>query len=66
MLTSFKTGVGLRFTLRIPGSVKTNLSLVTCRSDQYYPFGSQAAAGDNPSVLGFASRPCDRFAFVED
>ena len=31
-----------------------------------HPFGSQASNGDHPSALGFASRPYDRFAFIED
>jgi len=31
-----------------------------------HPFGSQAARGRLPPALGFASRPFNRFAFVED
>jgi hypothetical protein len=31
----------------------------------FHPFGSQATGGE-PLALSFASRPCDRFAFVED
>lgn len=36
------------------------------RSDAFHPFGSQASDGDDPSALGFASRSCDWFAFIED
>jgi hypothetical protein len=31
-----------------------------------HPFGNQASAGISPSALGFAPRPFNRFAFIED
>ena len=36
-----------------------------CRNS-IHPFGNQAAAGDDPSALGFAPQPYDWFALFED
>ena len=51
---------------REPSLVTTNLLTSACRNDTHHPFGSQASGGNDPPALGFASRPCDRFAFIED
>jgi hypothetical protein len=52
--------------LRKPGFSKKSLLLVNCRLWFYYTLSAARLPTAFPPALGFACRPCDRFAFVED
>jgi hypothetical protein len=51
---------------RKPGFSKKSLLLANCRFSVFYTLSATRLPTAFPPALGFACRPCDRFAFVED